>query len=153
MSSGCTENPNPIVIDNGSGVIKAGFAGDEAPHAVFPTIVAHRQHLSPSSYTDPAHCYIGRGAQTKRDVFGIHYPMSTASSPTGTTWRKSGSTHSTTNCVSHPKIMRCCSPSRRTIRQVIGRRWRKCSLSTSTCPVRRALSLSFRQHSVFLSDV
>ena len=28
-----------IVIDNGSGMMKAGFAGDDAPRAVFPSIV------------------------------------------------------------------------------------------------------------------
>jgi actin-related protein len=27
---------NPVVIDNGSGLIKAGFAGSEAPKLVFP---------------------------------------------------------------------------------------------------------------------
>ena len=25
-----------VVIDNGSGMVKAGFAGDDAPRAVFP---------------------------------------------------------------------------------------------------------------------
>ena len=28
-----------LVIDNGSGMIKAGFAGDDAPRSVFPAIV------------------------------------------------------------------------------------------------------------------
>ena len=28
-----------IVIDNGSGLLKAGFAGDDAPRAVFPTAI------------------------------------------------------------------------------------------------------------------
>ena len=27
-----------VVIDNGSGMCKAGFAGDDAPRAVFPAI-------------------------------------------------------------------------------------------------------------------
>ena len=30
---------DPIVIDNGSGYMKAGFAGDDAPKCKFPTIV------------------------------------------------------------------------------------------------------------------
>ena len=30
---------NPLVIDNGTGVLKAGFAGDDAPMAVFPTVI------------------------------------------------------------------------------------------------------------------
>ena len=29
----------PIVIDNGSGMCKAGLAGDDAPRAAFPSIV------------------------------------------------------------------------------------------------------------------
>lgn len=33
------EEPAGIVIDNGSGTMKAGFAGDAAPRTVFPTIV------------------------------------------------------------------------------------------------------------------
>ena len=28
-----------LVVDNGSGMCKAGFAGDDAPRAVFPSIV------------------------------------------------------------------------------------------------------------------
>ena len=31
----------PIVIDNGGGLLKAGFAGENAPRVVFPTIVGH----------------------------------------------------------------------------------------------------------------
>ncbi|KAI4385684.1 hypothetical protein MLD38_003679 [Melastoma candidum] len=29
----------PLVCDNGTGMVKAGFAGDDAPRAVFPSIV------------------------------------------------------------------------------------------------------------------
>jgi len=32
-----------VVIDNGSGICKAGFAGDEAPIAVFPSIVGRHK--------------------------------------------------------------------------------------------------------------
>uniref|UniRef100_A0A674IP64 Actin alpha 2, smooth muscle n=1 Tax=Terrapene triunguis TaxID=2587831 RepID=A0A674IP64_9SAUR len=38
-----------LVCDNGSGLCKAGFAGDDAPRAVFPSIVGrprHQVHLS-----------------------------------------------------------------------------------------------------------
>eukprot|EP01080_Neovahlkampfia_damariscottae_P003250 gene3250-5693_t len=28
-----------IVIDNGTGVVKAGFAGDDAPRSVFPSLI------------------------------------------------------------------------------------------------------------------
>ena len=33
-----------LVIDNGSGMCKAGFAGDDAPRAVFPSIVGRPKY-------------------------------------------------------------------------------------------------------------
>jgi actin beta/gamma 1 len=33
------EEVSAIVIDNGSGMCKAGFAGDDAPRAVFSSVV------------------------------------------------------------------------------------------------------------------
>jgi len=33
-----------LVIDNGSGMCKAGFAGDDSPRAVFPPIVGRPRH-------------------------------------------------------------------------------------------------------------
>lgn len=33
-----------IVINNGSEMCKAGFAGDDAPRAVFPSIVGRPRH-------------------------------------------------------------------------------------------------------------
>lgn len=33
-----------IVIDNGSGLCKAGFSGDESPRAVFPSIIGRPKH-------------------------------------------------------------------------------------------------------------
>ena len=33
-----------IVCDNGSGMVKAGFAGDDAPRSVFPSIVGRPRH-------------------------------------------------------------------------------------------------------------
>ena len=33
-----------VVIDNGSGECKAGFAGDEAPRTNFPCIIGYPKH-------------------------------------------------------------------------------------------------------------
>lgn len=33
-----------LVIDNGSETCKVGFAGDDNPRAVFPSIVGHPKH-------------------------------------------------------------------------------------------------------------
>jgi len=33
-----------LVIDNGSGMIKGGFAGDDAPRSVFPSVVGRPRY-------------------------------------------------------------------------------------------------------------
>ncbi|VEL31096.1 unnamed protein product [Protopolystoma xenopodis] len=38
------EEVQALVVDNGSGMCKAGFAGDDAPRAVFPSIVGRPRH-------------------------------------------------------------------------------------------------------------
>ena len=38
------DDVSALVVDNGSGMCKAGFAGDDAPRAVFPSIVGRPRH-------------------------------------------------------------------------------------------------------------
>ena len=45
------EDVQALVIDNGSGMCKAGFAGDDAPRAVFPSIVGRPKHPGVSEIT------------------------------------------------------------------------------------------------------
>ncbi|KAH6939164.1 hypothetical protein HPB50_016387 [Hyalomma asiaticum] len=40
----CDDDVAALVVDNGSGMCKAGFAGDDAPRAVFPSIVGRPRH-------------------------------------------------------------------------------------------------------------
>ena len=40
----CDEDVAALVVDNGSGLCKAGFAGDDAPRAVFPSVVGHPKY-------------------------------------------------------------------------------------------------------------
>ena len=40
----CDDESQGLVIDNGSGMCKAGFAGDDAPRAVFPSLVGRPRH-------------------------------------------------------------------------------------------------------------
>ena len=40
----CDDEVAALVVDNGSGMCKAGFAGDDAPRAVFPSIVGRPRH-------------------------------------------------------------------------------------------------------------
>ena len=39
-----TDEVAALVVDTGSGMRKAGFAGDDAPRAVFPSIVGRPRH-------------------------------------------------------------------------------------------------------------
>ena len=39
-----TDEVTAVVMDNGSGMVKAGFAGDDAPRAVFPAIVGRPKY-------------------------------------------------------------------------------------------------------------
>ena len=53
------EEAGALVVDNGSGMCKAGFAGDDAPHVVFPSIVGHSRIPSIMVGMDQKHTYVG----------------------------------------------------------------------------------------------
>ncbi|CDW84237.1 actin i [Stylonychia lemnae] len=63
------------VIDNGSGVVKAGFSGEDAPRAIFPSIVGRPKNSSALIGVDSATEYLGDEAQQKRGVLKIFYPI------------------------------------------------------------------------------
>ena len=56
-----------LVIDAGSGWVKAGFAGDDAPRAVFPTVVGRPRMQNMVGFVQPA-AYVGDDAVARRGI-------------------------------------------------------------------------------------
>ena len=69
------DSDQALVIDNGSGVVKAGYAGEDAPRAIFPSIVGRPKNRVTMHGIDGQDEYIGDEAQKKRGVLKIEYPV------------------------------------------------------------------------------
>ena len=64
-----------LVVDNGSGVYKAGFAGDNAPKVAFPTIVGRHKMMKRIRQTRQKDSYVGDEAQKNRAFLDLSSPI------------------------------------------------------------------------------
>ncbi|XP_048384604.1 actin-3-like [Stegostoma tigrinum] len=62
-----------VVVDTGTGMTKAGFAGDEYPRAVFPSVVG--MHQDAVLRTDLNNYCVGKEARDRPDIWISKYPI------------------------------------------------------------------------------
>src|SRR3989338_6748792 len=65
----------PIVIDNGSGVIKAGIAGAERPKTVFANMTGTPKHERVMAGAIEDSHFVGKAAEKHRGLLKLKYPI------------------------------------------------------------------------------
>ncbi|SBT75332.1 actin-related protein, putative [Plasmodium ovale] len=65
----------PIIIDNGSGYIKSGFAGDDVPILVFPSYVGRPKYKRVMAGAVEGDIFVGNKAEEYRGLLKVSYPI------------------------------------------------------------------------------
>ncbi|XP_078280140.1 uncharacterized protein LOC144607286 [Rhinoraja longicauda] len=66
----------PVIIDNGSGLIKAGLSGNHSPAFVFPSVVGRPKNTTMNIFGSSGRdTYVGEEAQRKRSILHLIYPI------------------------------------------------------------------------------
>ncbi|MGH0170313.1 UNVERIFIED_CONTAM: hypothetical protein FKN15_070050 [Acipenser sinensis] len=65
----------PIVLDTGSSLMKAGFADQDLPTTIFPTVIGWPKYKEVMNGRFEREAYIGHDAQHMRGVLSLKYPM------------------------------------------------------------------------------
>ena len=63
-----------VVIDNGTGIIKAGMAGEDAPKSCFPTVIGYPKYQQIQGIQDQSY-FIGEEAISRKGVLKLRYPL------------------------------------------------------------------------------
>ena len=78
-SCAVTNRENVVVCDTGTGFVKAGFAGDETPRALFPCMVGRPTLRYEENLLDDGEVmkdvYVGADAAKRRANLEVTYPV------------------------------------------------------------------------------
>jgi actin-related protein len=69
------EDSFAIVLDNGSGMVKAGFSGHDAPRAVFPSLVGTPKHERVMVGAPSREVFVGDDALMRKGVLSLRHPV------------------------------------------------------------------------------
>ena len=69
------EDSEPIIIDIGSGTLKAGFASDDAPKCIVPMIIGKPKSPGLLVGMDQKEVYVGHEAKSKKNLLIIEEPV------------------------------------------------------------------------------
>lgn len=67
--------PKAVVIYNGSGYIKAGFAGVNVPESIFPSVISNTRAQITVNGKDEKKVYIWEEALQHKNIFEVIHPI------------------------------------------------------------------------------
>ena len=79
----CEEEGQALVVHSGSEWVQAGFAGDDAPRCVFPSVVGRDKYGSPKlgKRRKTRQVWVGDEALTRRKILELKSPIEIAKYP------------------------------------------------------------------------